>query len=243
MCEKGFAFGDNCSHSVHEHLVRDRSEWFDQAVGLEKEDSGKDTVVDIHAFGGVIIKWVQWLYGQRITASEGKYEIYDLESIIDLYFLAQKYKDYECVNACLDAIREMFLELRKELFDLLYIPSLEDVLKLGCDVTGNMLADIVAYGPWADSKEQIKEWTESWDYCEETRRFGAKLRKAQKAKLAAETSGRFDKLPNFMAPHAYHLRKPGETLCCGRDKPKSETDSDEIVPTKTNKFCKKRSAE
>jgi hypothetical protein len=101
-----------------------------------------------------------------------------------------------------------------------WLTELSPVLETYYDEATDMLADTLAYGPWAESGE-LEQWlddvsggcagsTETWAL------FYHKLCRAQAARLKAQTSGNFDNIPDFKAEHRYHLRKQGEDLCCGR---------------------------
>jgi len=208
---------------VHEHLVRDRSEALADQIELEKSEMRTQGTVTIHIRAGslTVERWTNWLYGQPMVCTEDDPSDYADEvliRVVEVYTLAHKYDDYGCANACSDAVREMLVEQRASLQDpiTLLLPMFES----DCYKTHKMLIHSLAYGPCVDSGE-LRGWLEYFDAARRNSPDGwaavyRELCEALAARCAAQTSQDLEDVPDFMEAHAYHLLKPGESLCCGR---------------------------
>jgi hypothetical protein len=149
---------------VHEHLVRERSETLTEKVDCARSvpEGEGDVIVGLEAQDSVIINWVAWLYGQPLFREcEGDpYSDEDLKTVVALCTFAIQYHDYECANACLDAIRELLFEEYEGLESPL--SKLAPVFKSGCENAIDMVVETLVYGPCADSG-QLAEWLGEWD--------------------------------------------------------------------------------
>ena len=212
---------------VHEHLVRERSKALATRIDKAKSEIKEQEMatINIQASKYIVGRWINWLYGQPMTACQDGWTTDAdemLEIIVDVCGLAHTHGDYECVNACLDAIRGALIEKRCHLKDPLTL--LLPIFELGRIVICDMLVHSLAYGPCVDSGE-LNRWLDKLDLIDDDEpdrwtQFHDELCKALATRCAAQASGNLDSLPDFMAAHAYHLCKPGEDLCCGRKEPR-----------------------
>lgn len=208
---------------VHEHLVREHSSMLANVIDKQKKKGEEKFVIFIRAESTYVSYWIDWLYGQRIFPC-WEDVIHDevLEDFVEMFRLAYSNEDWECINLCLDAIRDLFLEESADLGEPLdKLKPLLDVVDFCEDheTVLDMIAHVVVYGPGADSG-QSKIWVKTLadhyplnDWAKLWQRFGV----AFATKAAAQASEEVEDIPDFMAEHAYHLRKPREKLCCGRE--------------------------
>jgi hypothetical protein len=192
---------------------------------------GETAAITIQANQRTVDYWINWLYGQPVISSlddwtDNADEL--LERIVEVYELAYEEGDWKCANACLDAIRGALVEERSNLKDplTLLLPLFEG----NCDKTCDMLVHTLAYGPCVDS-EELNKWLDKFDYTcgdssEERAAVYKRLCRALVARCAAKTPENPKDVPDFMAPHAYHLCEPEEKFCCGRDTDSQEMDQD-----------------
>lgn len=214
------------SQFVHEHLVRERSKALATKIDMAKSKI-KDqemATINVQASRRAVDRWIKWLYGQPMIASQDLWKVCAddlLENIVDVCALAHTHGDYECTNACLDAIRAALVEKRCYFEDSL--TRLLPIFESDCNRICDMLVHSLAYGPCVASRE-LNQWLDKLDVVrdDEPDRWGPfydQLCKALATRCAAQASGNLNGLPDFMAAHAYHLCKPGEELCCGREVP------------------------
>lgn len=160
-------------------------------------DAEGKVILDIKVDDGVMACWIDWVYGQPVTTSEHGAGI--LIKIVNLYNLAHGFDDYECVNFCLDAIREFLSEQSECLKGTQWLQELHPVLETCCEEATRMLVDTLAYGPWAESGE-LEQWLDDVNgdcggSAEIWVRFFCRLCRAQAARLKAQISGKFEQLP------------------------------------------------
>ena len=208
---------------VHEHLMRERSKMLEEMIDKQKGKGEEKVVITIHAESRYVSSWIDWLYGQPMFPKWECYHDDVLQSFVEMFHLAHQNEDYHCANLCLDAIRNLFLENEGELDELL------DKLKplLGAskydeyDVVLDMVVHVVVYRPDADPEQTLRWLTGLAEHCrleKWTNKLWQQLALAFATKAAAQALGDPETIciPDFPAEHAYHLRKPAETLCCGR---------------------------
>ena len=208
---------------VHEHLVRERSSMLEEMIDEQKKKGEERVVITIHAESVYVSSWIDCLYGQPMFSHCERDGDDVLERFIKMFGLARQNGDYHCANLCLDAIRNLFLENEGELDELL------DKLKplLGAskydeyDVVLDMVVHVVVYRPDADPEQTLRWLTGLAEHCrleKWTNKLWQQLALAFATKAAAQALGDPETIciPDFPAEHAYHLRKPAETLCCGR---------------------------
>ena len=205
---------------VHEHLVRERSSMLEEMIDEQKKKGEERVVITIHAESVYVSSWIDCLYGQPMFSHCERDGDDVLERFIKMFGLARQNGDYHCANLCLDAIRNLFLEDEGDLDESL------DKLKPLLDALDyheygkvlDMIIHMVVYRPAADPKQRK---VLLMDIAEHYRRdkpanLWQQLGLAFATKEAAKALACPKNIPDFTAEHAYHLRKPAETLCCGR---------------------------
>lgn len=95
---------------VHEHLVRERSKFLAETIGRQKTGSEKKVAIYMRAESPYVSTWIDWLYGQPMFP-HWEDVVHDgvLEDFVEMFCLANRNEDYDCMNLCLDAIRGLFL--------------------------------------------------------------------------------------------------------------------------------------
>jgi len=147
--------------------------------------------------------WSRWLYGQKMWSEDDcQNPDIDLGYLMDIFKLCfgcndGKGRDYEGLNACMDAIRDLLLnETHVPGFPIHVLMDKDQ----HSDTTIKMLADLLVYGNCV-SDGRTKEWLEEND--------------GEHPALLNAVSGEFAKKamgeapPDIMAHCAYHTHAPG----------------------------------
>jgi hypothetical protein len=174
-------------------------------------------------------QWVKWLYGEEL---EREYDCTYFKPFLELYeYSHTKFHpevDHRCANACLDGMRAMLHHEFEgccdvDLFGSKYLPTFVEVVTR-LDKPGGrgvqMLVDMMVhtYGTYWYA-EAVDNMIKNIEPVPCLTSFFQKLSAAFAIRACNATNEDPEcviSTPNPMLRHAYHSKREGVTLCCGR---------------------------
>lgn len=150
--------------------------------------------------GSALHRWCVWLYGQALR-KHNEDPTHALADVGEIFDFSCSEEDYECANACLDAIRELLVEEHDKV-----TINLDAFVKFfdGRGDASQMFIDILVYSPCASSGK-TREWLSKVNATECWASFFCPLSLAFATRVANEAAGKENQHPDIMARDAYHL--------------------------------------
>lgn len=220
---------------VHEDFLRQPSAGYGAMIDHALATGGRASI-RLNLSQGALAEWTKWLYGTKMgDPNTNAPDTVYLTPLLELYEYSHiQFRpeiDHKCANACLDAIL-VILEYNLERAEDINIfgrgnaPTLVDfVTRLDrCNGKGTqMLVDLIVHGKW--SPIVVSEMIEMIEPVPGLAGFFHKLSYAaaiayvKEFNLGAPEDAKLDRNEMPEEPHAYHSRREGEALCCGRQAP------------------------
>jgi len=195
---------------VHEHLLRERSRKLIGLIEDAKQAGERDAAITIGLVHTAMHRWCVWLYGQPLYKESDDPE----RAVVDICGIHQfslGEGDIRCANACVDALREIFLREHDKL--QVELDTLLDFLA-GETHAVHMLVDVLVYGPYARSGKTW-EWLDGARVEEKWVDFFYQLSLAFAKRAAEEAVGKEDGHLDVVLQHAYHIKDKESGACCG----------------------------
>jgi hypothetical protein len=197
---------------VHRHLLNgralDRGRMCRTTLADETTDKSGDQInvltinVNLDSLRAIEM-WSRWLYGQPMWSEDDCTDVDgDLLCLADILYLCGGHadgegKDYEGLNACMDAIRDLLLNETHVSDSPTNILSDE---ARGSEIMVKMLAELLVHGKCANDG-RTKKWLE------QNKGGSQSLFEAVSNEFANKAMGKAS--PNLMAHCAYHTHLPG----------------------------------
>lgn len=213
---------------VHEDLLRQQFGNYHAMIDEAVKTTGTDSI-QLNLSHGALEGWAKLLYGEPL--GENNNNVY-LKPLLELYEYSQTQfhpeVDHRCANACLDGIRQMLaFDFREyyefDIFGWNNYPTLVEVAARLDKFNGKgvqMLVDMLVHSSemcWnAEAVDNMIKHIESVPCLTS---FFQKLSAAFAIRACNATNEDPEcviSTPDPMSPHAYHSRREGATLCCGR---------------------------
>ena len=222
---------------IHEDFLRQPPAGYGAMIDRALATTGRATLrLDLSQ--GALAEWTKWLYGTKMgDPNANTPDTVYLTPLLELYEYShvqfRPEVDHNCANACLDAmlvILEYNLESSDdiEIFGRNNVPTLVDfVTRLDkCNGKGTqMLVDLIVHEKWCpivlSEMIQMIEPAPALAGFFHKMSYAAAIAHVEDFNMLAPEDCKLDqdeipKIPNPKSPHAYHSRREGELLCCGR---------------------------
>jgi len=225
---------------VHEDFLRQPFAGYGAMIDHALATGGRATI-RLNLSQGALAEWTKWLYGTKMgDPNADTPDIVYLPPLLELYEYShiqfRPEVDHKCANACLDAmlvILEYDLETAEDIniFGRGNVPTLVDfVTRLDrCNGKGTqMLVDLITHGKWSplivSEMIQMIEPVPTLAGFFHKLSYAAAIAHVEDFNILAPEDFQLDQdempeIPIIDSPHAYHSRREGEALCCGRQAP------------------------